>query len=404
MSIQKNIMITPKIKMITQKNKTLKNKKKVKTKNSSKYKTKKGGMPPPAKKPNTFITPSRLPEPTVQITISEDDTEVQEIEEFNEATINIDIEQEKLKATPLKKPNGTRKTLLDKLEEKKAERESNRKFIGVKYIEKPNNQYEPNPEGEKAMVESLNEYKRVNGIEDKLMPFVLIEGDCVKWSEYHRNNYFSISATSGSSPFTVDGENVAYEFGESIFNLEENEETGQYKITLTEKLPRDDSSEDYANYLYFILIGGHIVKIGGTARHISKRIADYTRKSKKSTNGRIHNYLRFYLKNGVKCELKYVKIKTPKKIVNMFGVTYDVRSQYYQVYEGIIFQDFYRNYLTFPILGKNASPYYKNFKSLPATAISKLTADLGFSVIKQPRSSDELKSRRFGGPIGFSLA
>lgn len=397
MNIKKN-------KIITQKNKTLKNIKK-KASNLRKYKTKKGGMPPP-KKSKTLITPSRLPEPTVQITISKEDNniEVQEIEEFNEETINTDIEQEKLEATPLKKPNGTRKTLLDKLKIRKAEREANRKFIGVDYKKIDDNNYEPNPEGEKVMVESLNEYKVINQIEDKLMPFVLIEGDCVKWSEYHRNKYFFISATSGSSPFTVDGENVAYEFSESIFKLEENEETGQYRINLAKQLPRDDSQEEYANYLYFILIDGHIVKIGGTARHISKRIADYTRKSKKSTNGRIHNYLRFYLKNGVKCELKYVKIKTPKKIVNMFGVTYDVRSQYYQVYEGIIFQDFYRNYLTFPILGKNASPYYKNFKSLPANAISSLTADLGFSVIKQPTSSDELRPRRKFAPVRFNLS
>ena len=386
MNIQKN-------KMIIQKNKTLKNIKKGKVSNLRKYKTKKlkGGMPP-VKKPKTTvppITPSRLP-PEITISEVDDDTEVQEIEEFNEESINIDTEKEKLEARPSPKRidiTQKTKTLLDDLKEKKANRESNRKFIGVYYKKIDDNKYEPNPDGEEAMVESLNNYKIENGIEDKLMPFVLIEGDCVKWTEYHRYNYFKISSKSGSSPFIEDGE---YEFGGSEFKLNDDN-----KIILNPTLPTDSSQEEYANYLYFILIGEHIVKIGGTARHISKRIADYTRKSKKSTNGRIHNYLRFYLKEGVKCELKYVKIKTPAKYVNMFGVTYDVRSQYYQVYEGIIFQDFYRNYLTFPILGKNASPYYKNFKSLPASAISSLTANLGFSVIKQPINSAESKSRGY---------
>lgn len=143
------------------------------------------------------------------------------------------------------------------------------------------------------------------------------------------------------------------------------------------------------NWIYYIVISftnnkeeeiDYIVKIGGTAQGIESRMKDYCQGyNQASTNGKLYHYIRFYLDLGAKVKVHAKNVEDdPVRFIELFGTTYDVKTEIYKVYEGIIFRDLFLNYKIFPFLGKNASKYYKEFTELSTEKLINQAIEQGY--------------------------
>lgn len=135
-------------------------------------------------------------------------------------------------------------------------------------------------------------------------------------------------------------------------------------IKLETMIEEKEYSSDKNEWIYILTINGEIVKIGGTANGLKKRMASYLcghhtqdrgRSGKCSvTNAYVYNTLYHHLKikNNI---IKMYGYLLPKKEIkiNVLGKNKNVYPQTYHLYEADFIENFVHVYGKFPQLSKN---------------------------------------------------
>ena len=142
--------------------------------------------------------------------------------------------------------------------------------------------------------------------------------------------------------------------------------------TLIKAAPTISSTEFCAKaieWLYLLVMDGHVVKIGGTRDGLGSRWASYlcghhTAERGKSgkcsvTNAHIYNTLEHHLRQGRRVEMYGYKLPVTCVTQNILGEAVTFSVQTYHKYESKFIQAFKEAHGANPVLSDNADPEYK---------------------------------------------
>lgn len=127
--------------------------------------------------------------------------------------------------------------------------------------------------------------------------------------------------------------------------------------------------KDPHEWIYLIVIDGHVVKIGGTRKGMQSRMLSYNcgrhvaergGSGKCSvTNAFVYNTLVFYAELGFTIELYGRLLPSYNVAVPIFGATMNIKAQVFHGIESTYIKDFKETYGFGPFLSDNSDPTYR---------------------------------------------